>query len=66
MANANPNTAGLKKPWKPGQSGNPNGRPISKARNRSRKGVAGLTLIEILNSALEPPENTPLIAAEER
>ena len=27
MANPNPDTSGLKKPWAKGQSGNPNGRP---------------------------------------
>ena len=32
MANPNPNTSGLKKPWEPGQSGNPNGRPRDPAK----------------------------------
>lgn len=32
MANPNPNTSGLKKPWKPGQSGNPKGRPRDPAK----------------------------------
>ncbi len=27
MANPNPNTSGLRKPWEPGESGNPKGRP---------------------------------------
>lgn len=27
MANPNPNTSGLRKPWQPGESGNPKGRP---------------------------------------
>ena len=32
MANPNPNTSGLKKPWEPGQSGNPKGRPRDPAK----------------------------------
>lgn len=32
MANPNPNTSGLKKPWAPGQSGNPKGRPPDPAK----------------------------------
>lgn len=32
MANPNPNTSGLKKPWAPGQSGNPKGRPRDPAK----------------------------------
>ncbi len=32
MANPNPNKDGLKKPWAPGQSGNPKGRPRDPAK----------------------------------
>ena len=32
MANPSPNTSGLKKPWEPGQSGNPKGRPRDPAK----------------------------------
>lgn len=33
MANPNPNTSGLRPPWKAGESGNPNGRPKRPSMN---------------------------------
>ncbi len=47
MANPNPNTDGLKEPWKEGESGNPNGRPrklVSKiVKHLNDSGVENVT-----------------------